>query len=245
MTDKTDWKGLSATLPGVGAALLPQLSCPACWPAYTALLSSLGVGFINYSPWLLPGTLALLMLAVIMLFVQARKQGAYVTFFVGFAAAVLIGVGKFVLAADLAVYSGAVLLFLVSLYNAWPKKNGQANSCSTCEADNAEPQRFVDHDEIDRLNETLIDSLVPIHGNTALTATKADQHQPQPILQSVFTCPACGFAKEETMPTDSCQYFYECSKCHKLFKPLPGDCCVFCSYGSVPCPPVQLAKCGC
>lgn len=25
-------------------------------------------------------------------------------------------------------------------------------------------------------------------------------------------------------------------------KPLPGDCCVFCSYGSVPCPPVQVAR---
>ncbi|MGE7197418.1 GDCCVxC domain-containing (seleno)protein [Brevundimonas sp.] len=22
-------------------------------------------------------------------------------------------------------------------------------------------------------------------------------------------------------------------------KPLPGDCCVFCSYADVPCPPIQ------
>jgi hypothetical protein len=28
-------------------------------------------------------------------------------------------------------------------------------------------------------------------------------------------------------------------------KPKPGDCCVFCSYGSVPCPPMQEGKsCG-
>jgi hypothetical protein len=26
-----------------------------------------------------------------------------------------------------------------------------------------------------------------------------------------------------------------------LLKPKPGDCCVFCSYGSVACPPVQLS----
>src|SRR6185312_9837000 len=40
------------------------------------------------------------------------------------------------------------------------------------------------------------------------------------------------------MPTDACQYFYDCKGCGALLKPLPGDCCVFCSYGSVPCPPV-------
>ncbi|MGR9072222.1 MAG: GDCCVxC domain-containing (seleno)protein [Gammaproteobacteria bacterium] len=63
-----------------------------------------------------------------------------------------------------------------------------------------------------------------------------------PILESVIKCPECGFGKEETMPTDFCQYFYECENCHALLKPLQGDCCVFCSYGTVPCPPVQLEK---
>ncbi len=61
-----------------------------------------------------------------------------------------------------------------------------------------------------------------------------------PILQSVITCPHCGFAKTETMPTDACQWYYECTHCHALLRPETGDCCVFCSYGSVPCPPVQL-----
>ena len=27
--------------------------------------------------------------------------------------------------------------------------------------------------------------------------------------------------------------------CGTRLKPLAGDCCVFCSYGSVPCPPIQ------
>jgi len=58
-------------------------------------------------------------------------------------------------------------------------------------------------------------------------------------LKSVVTCPECGFQKEETMPTDSCQFFYTCSKCQAKLKPLEGDCCVFCSYGSVKCPPKQ------
>ena len=43
----------------------------------------------------------------------------------------------------------------------------------------------------------------------------------------------------ETMPTDACQWFYECEQCHAVLKPKPGDCCVYCSYGTVPCPPIQ------
>jgi hypothetical protein len=61
------------------------------------------------------------------------------------------------------------------------------------------------------------------------------------IPDSVITCPICGIAKTETMPTDACQFFYECIGCSALLRPKPGDCCVFCSYGSVPCPPVQQA----
>jgi hypothetical protein len=63
-------------------------------------------------------------------------------------------------------------------------------------------------------------------------------------LFSVITCPECGAAAREEMPTDACIYFYECKGCGKLLRPTPGDCCVFCSFGSVKCPPIQLEK-GC
>lgn len=59
------------------------------------------------------------------------------------------------------------------------------------------------------------------------------------ILGSQITCPECGHIKMETMPTNACQWFYECENCHKALRPKEGDCCVFCSYGSVPCPPMQ------
>jgi hypothetical protein len=62
------------------------------------------------------------------------------------------------------------------------------------------------------------------------------------IEQSVITCPNCHVAKLETMPVDACQYFYECTGCGTLLRPKAGDSCVFCSYGSVPCPPVQAAN---
>lgn len=62
------------------------------------------------------------------------------------------------------------------------------------------------------------------------------------ILISEITCPKCGHKKTETMPTNSCQFFYECEKCKVVLKPLKGDCCVFCSYGSLPCPPIQSSS---
>lgn len=58
-------------------------------------------------------------------------------------------------------------------------------------------------------------------------------------LQSTLTCPQCGHQAVETMPTTACQFLYECVGCGELQKPKPGDCCVFCSYGTVPCPPIQ------
>ena len=58
-------------------------------------------------------------------------------------------------------------------------------------------------------------------------------------LISIITCPECGHQKEDLMPTDSCQFFYECEKCKTVLKPLEGDCCVYCSYGSVKCAPIQ------
>lgn len=62
------------------------------------------------------------------------------------------------------------------------------------------------------------------------------------VAKSTLTCPQCDQVAHETMPVDACQFFYECAACKTLLTPLPGDCCVFCSYGSVKCPPVQANK---
>lgn len=65
-----------------------------------------------------------------------------------------------------------------------------------------------------------------------------------PILESTILCPHCGHAAAEQMPTNACTWFYECGGCAELLRPKPGDCCVFCSYGDVPCPPKQTGA-GC
>ncbi|MEZ7179579.1 GDCCVxC domain-containing (seleno)protein [Pseudomonas putida] len=64
-------------------------------------------------------------------------------------------------------------------------------------------------------------------------------------LESILTCPRCSFAKQETMPTDACQFYYECCNCKVLLRPHSGDCCVFCSFGSVKCPPIQRQRTCC
>jgi hypothetical protein len=60
------------------------------------------------------------------------------------------------------------------------------------------------------------------------------------IHESTITCPRCGHQATEQMPTDACQFFYVCKGCGERLRRKAGDCCVFCSYGSVPCPPIQV-----
>ena len=55
-----------------------------------------------------------------------------------------------------------------------------------------------------------------------------------------MTCPFCGHSARETMPIDACQFFFECASCGAMLRPQEGDCCVFCSYADVRCPPKQL-----
>ncbi len=62
------------------------------------------------------------------------------------------------------------------------------------------------------------------------------------IHESVITCPHCAVAASMSMPTDACLFFHECPNCRAMLRPRSGDCCVFCSFGSVPCPPVQAAR---
>ncbi|MFM0597251.1 GDCCVxC domain-containing (seleno)protein [Paraburkholderia dilworthii] len=61
------------------------------------------------------------------------------------------------------------------------------------------------------------------------------------LIRSTLTCPRCAHKKAEVMPTNECRWFYECEACRALLTPLAGDCCVFCSYGSVKCPTAREA----
>lgn len=65
------------------------------------------------------------------------------------------------------------------------------------------------------------------------------------IFQSLHTCPKCNHRLEETMPSDACQFFYECEQCKTMLKLIKGECFVYYSYGFIPCPSIQQSKSCC
>lgn len=58
-------------------------------------------------------------------------------------------------------------------------------------------------------------------------------------LQSAITCPKCNYSAIELLPTEICLLKYTCSNCNEILFPKEGDCCVFCTYGTVKCPSMQ------
>lgn len=128
----SSWRSGLAAVPGIGLALLPKIACPACWPAYAGLLSSLGIGFLMDVAYLLPLTLLFLAVAVGALGFRARRRRGYGPFAVGTLASVFVIVGKFVLGSNPVTYGGTVLLIAASLWNSWPRKSPDSPLCPAC-----------------------------------------------------------------------------------------------------------------
>ena len=128
--------GISAVLPGIGATLLPAVTCPACWPAYAGLMGSLGLGFVDYTPWLMPVTVVFLTIALAALAWQGYRRRDYRPFGLGASGAAILVIGKFQMDSEVALYSGITLIIAASVWNAWPRKvcptGSQSNACG-CE----------------------------------------------------------------------------------------------------------------
>jgi hypothetical protein len=98
------WGSSFAIAPAVLMSLLPNLACPACWPAYAGVVSSLGLGFLLDTGYLLPLTAAFLSAALAALGFRARSRR---------------GLGR--------SRSGCsrrpiALLVLASIWNSWPRR---------------------------------------------------------------------------------------------------------------------------
>jgi mercuric ion transport protein len=121
-------------LPSIGVSILPKLACPACWPAYAGLLSTVGLGFLISTVYLLPLTVASLVLALAALVFRANKRRGYGPFVLGFVAGGGVLLGKFALESILTVYSALGLLVIASLWNAWPLAGtlADAATCPEC-----------------------------------------------------------------------------------------------------------------
>lgn len=64
-----------ASIPGIGAALLPKL--PVCWPVYGAIQSSHGLRFLIHTQYLLAVSSACLLIAIACLSFRARHRHGY------------------------------------------------------------------------------------------------------------------------------------------------------------------------
>jgi hypothetical protein len=128
-----------ASFPAIGAAALPKLTCPLCFPAYAALLSAVGLEFVDYTPYLLPLTLAFLAVSVGVLALQARKNGNVAPLMLGIAASLIVLIGKFGVDREWITTSGVVLL-VAAVFLGGRKRAAGAAPCPACAADGTRDQ---------------------------------------------------------------------------------------------------------
>ena len=126
------WKQSALTIPGIGVALLPKLICPLCWPVYAGIISSVGLGFLIGTAYLLPITSAFLILTLAVLGFNAKQRLGYGPFVAGVVASAAILVGKFLLESNPIMYTGVGVLVLASAWNAWPRRLRVA-VCPSCD----------------------------------------------------------------------------------------------------------------
>jgi len=115
------WKQNLLAAPGIGVALLPKLMCPLCWPFYAGIVSSVGLGFLIGTTYLLPITLAFLILTLAVLGFRAKRRQGHGPLLLGLIASVLVLLGKFYFEFLPVSYIGVSLLVAAAIWNAWPR----------------------------------------------------------------------------------------------------------------------------
>ena len=125
------FKQMLLAMPGIGVAMLPKLLCPLCWPMYAGIVSSIGLGFLIGTTYLLPITGAFLTLTLVVLGFQAMRRRGLGPFLIGLVAAAMVLMGKFNLESNSLVYGGVFLLVVTSVWNAWPRPTN-TTVCPNC-----------------------------------------------------------------------------------------------------------------
>jgi len=120
------------SLPGVGVSLLPKLMCPACWPAYAAVLSSVGLGVLISTTYLLLLTVLFLAVAVGSLGFRASSRRGLGPLWMGVASGAVILGGKFYLESAPVTYAGVGFLVVASVWNSWPRPATLVGFCPAC-----------------------------------------------------------------------------------------------------------------
>jgi mercuric ion transport protein len=139
-TARPAWNKVLAVLPAIGVALLPKLTCPAGWPAYAGMLSALGLGFVNYTPFLLPLTVLFLLVSVGSLVFAAQRHRRGEPLVLGIAAAATVVAGKFAWDSDTVMFGGLAILVGASLWNTWLARK----TCCSAACDDRAGKKAVD-----------------------------------------------------------------------------------------------------
>ena len=128
------WRQSIFPVPSIGVSVLPKLACPACWPAYAGLLTSIGLGFLISARYLLPVTIAFLALALAAMLFRARDRRGYAPFLLAVLAASIVLLGKFSWDSRAIEYGAIALLVVASPWNTWPRRetSNEAAVCSDC-----------------------------------------------------------------------------------------------------------------
>jgi hypothetical protein len=128
------WKQSILAVPSIGVSVLPKFACPACWPAHAGLLTSIGLGFLISVRYLLPLTIAFLVLALSAMLFRARDRRGYGPFLLAVFAAGGVLLGKFAWDSRPTVYGAIGLLVVSSIRNTWPSldTSNDATVCSNC-----------------------------------------------------------------------------------------------------------------
>ncbi|NOY88480.1 MAG: MerC domain-containing protein [FCB group bacterium] len=126
-------------IPAIGAALLPNVTCPACWPIYAGILSAVGLGFLMTGTYFYILVSILLSISLFSLFYNAKTRRGYAPFALGLVSAIIILAGKYFQTSDYVLYVGAAILIAASIWNNIPKKsanpsnnNENGSTCPSC-----------------------------------------------------------------------------------------------------------------
>jgi len=125
---KTGFLGAFSIGPGVGAAILANATCPACYPAIGAVLSSLGLGFLFEGAYFLVLMSLFFAIALFGLAYKASKRRGLHPFWLGLASALVALAGRGV-DLEIVFYLGITGLITASVWNLWPIK---VEACPEC-----------------------------------------------------------------------------------------------------------------
>ena len=105
-------------IPGSALAALPF--CPACYPMYAGIFTSLGLTPLSHTGVQATLTLALLAVSLTALAFRARARRGNAPLAAGSIASLVVLSGKFGMGIDAMTYAGIAVLVLASVWNVWP-----------------------------------------------------------------------------------------------------------------------------